>query len=151
MNQSYIMVMLMHLCLYNSIEMLLYYGYVPAITIIGLRRIFESTNMWISSKESNCRPLLLDTGEAISTILTHSSSQFWETKQIANIHELYPCHIQKTKLWFFAWQFCMFVVKVEVLTKVLYLRPVWVNSCECRSSVWKRVLKLLVSVSFSTA
>lgn len=48
----------------------------PAITIIGLRRIFDSTKMWMSSRESNCRPLLLATGDAISTIFSHSSSQF---------------------------------------------------------------------------
>lgn len=34
--------------------------------------------MWMSSRESNWRPLLLETGDAIFTIFSHSSSQFWD-------------------------------------------------------------------------
>lgn len=60
------------------------------MTMMGLRRMLERMKMWMSSKESNWRPLLLETGDAIFTIFSHSSSQFWNKyTQLGNklLHE----------------------------------------------------------------
>ena len=68
----------------------------PAMTMMGLRRMLERMKMCMSSRESNWRPLLVETGDAIFTILSHSSSQFWDNNHKKKENKLY-FHTQKSK------------------------------------------------------
>lgn len=93
---------------------------IPAMTMMGLRRMLERTKMWMSSRESNWRPLLLETGDAIFTIFSHSSSQFWNNKHTFThtekvrenififVGRLHKTHNQGLKFWVFSFSsgFC---------------------------------------------